>query len=150
MPDSIVTFDAPVEWLVVFQSMEPESAFPPGDQYGDRFGKAVRGLLRRVLRRGFQHVFAMRRADHFDGWVLVNLRGPGLDVIEIPGNAYLHDVVLPMCCTPDAAMVRAEVKDNGFIFRHSFNCVQFIGHLLGIRLGIFATPWYLYNILVSK
>ena len=126
--------------------MEPESAFPPGD----RFGKAVRWLLRRGLRRGFQHVFAMRRADHFDGWVLVNLRGPGLDVIEIPGNAYLHDVVLPMCRTPDAAMVRAEVRDNGFIFRHSFNCVQFIGHLLGIRLDIFATPWHLYNILVSK
>ena len=106
MTDPLVRLsaDAPVEWLVVFQSMEPENMFPAGDQYGDqygdRWGRAVRWLLRRVLRRGFQHVFAMRRADHFDGWVLVNLRGPGLDVIEIPGNAYLHDVVLRCAALP--------------------------------------------------
>ena len=136
----------PEQWIIVFQSMEPESAFPPGD----RVGKVLRRLLRRILRRGFQHVFAMRRADHFDGWIMVNMRGSGLDVIEIRGNDYLHDIVLPMCRTPDAALVLAEIRDNGFMFRNAFNCVQFIGHLLGLKLGIFTTPWVLYNILIAK
>ena len=134
--------ESPTEWLVIWQTLDPDPAGGPDD----RLARAIRWGIRHGLRRGFQHMYAMRRATEFRGWIVCNPTLCGDAIIEVGGDGYLEDVVIPMTRTPDAHMLRLRERPADRLIRPgAWRCVSAVGRLLNIQPGPFETPYRFYR-----
>lgn len=129
-------------WLVVFCDPEP---LEPDATRRDRL---LYWALHKFLKPGFRHVFAMRPAHGFDGWLIVNPHSACIDVLEVQGNEYLDQVVLPLAAEGRAHVVGVKAnRPKTWVPRWLFSCVTTVAHVIGVECGILATPWRLYHIL---
>jgi hypothetical protein len=137
-------------WWVVFSDLEPAIE---GDEVAepDRLGRAVRWALRTFLKPGFRHVFCMRRAENFDGWVIIDPTLSVLRVIEVSGADYVNRVVVPLVQSGrvHVAYVPA-THTTQFGGLPPLTCVQTVARILGRRVGAGATPWRLYRHLTAE
>ena len=63
-------------WYVIFSDPDPL-----GDVSRRRDRFLYSALMR--LRPGFRHCYAMRRAEKFEGWIIINPVSSGVDVQEV-------------------------------------------------------------------
>ena len=127
-------------WLVVF--CDPEPMDRTTAKRRDRF---LYWFLTKFLRPGFRHVYMMRPAHGFDGWVVVNPHSTCIDVMEVTGSRYLELVLQRRNeghCTVLAAVSR---RPETWQVRGALSCVSVVSHVLGTECGIFTTPWRLYR-----
>lgn len=147
----------PVRWLLVFCDPPP---CPDGAGWRERLACMALGWLR----PGFRHVFALREAEAFDGWVLVNSHFGSLDVIEVPrdgvfwweGAALSGGEWFDSLFTMEGMGIVRLALANGvqrsaeFLPRGPLTCVSVVKHLLGWnKSGTTLTPWQLYRAATS-
>lgn len=144
-------------WLLVFCDAAP---LPAGAGWKERL--LYWGLDR--LAPGFRHVFALREADAFDGWIMVNPHSGGLDVVEVPRDGVFWWEGMPVLGEQwfDALFLAAEhgvthlvtcygVRRMEFLPRGFLTCVSVVKHLLGEnKYGTWLTPWQLYHGLLKR
>jgi len=143
-------------WMVVFSDTDPLDA-----QAGRR-DRALAWLLRR-LKPGFRHVWALKRAEHFNGWVALNATSCGVHVFEVADGspvqipsgkgvlagqtfADYHAFLMAMDDAGLASIVVAPVQPGRFWRpRGLFTCVSAIKHALGIEAPWVWTPLQLHR-----
>lgn len=131
------------QWLAVFCDPEP---LPLGACRRDRF---LYWALNTFLRPGFRHVFLMRPAHGFDGWIVVNPNSACLDVLELDGDDYVR-FVRSMEEAGHATIVSVTARrPEQWVPRSLLSCVSVAKHVLGVECDLCATPWQLYNILLK-
>ena len=144
-------------WLVVFSDPDPLDA---GAGRKERF---IDGCLKRFLKPGFRHCFALRRAEAFDGWVLVNWGLGRVVVREVPADepvvirgerfgSYLE--YLRLLAENDLAHA-LEVEErhpdvDRWVPRGISSCVTMVKHLIGVTAPGIRTPWALYRHLTQE
>lgn len=132
------------DWLLVFCDPEPLGA---DAKFRD---KVLYWFLNRFLKPGFRHVFALRPAEGFEGWIVVNPHATCIDLLEVTGHAY-RDLLSQRrregYC--EILAVRAR-RPETWPLRITLSCVSVVSHLLGIDCGVFTTPWRLYRKLVGR
>ena len=74
-------------WLVVFSEPDP---ILPGDWRAAKRRDRVLYRLLRWLKPGFRHVWAMKRAEHFNGWLALNTTSNGVHLFEIADHVAVH------------------------------------------------------------
>ncbi|MEM7046036.1 MAG: hypothetical protein AAF442_00070 [Pseudomonadota bacterium] len=107
------------------------------------------GLLRRFLKPGFRHVFCLKRLRK-GGWIVINPHGLCIDVSETHGDAYIENLREQEkrgLCT--MARVQAHRPEH-WQRRGLLCCSSVIAHILGLRCGLWATPFELYSILSNQ
>ena len=136
-------------WTLVFSDPEPLAAD------ATRRDRVLYGFLRR-LRPGFRHVYAMRPAGRFKGWIVANWHSGRLDLIEVPADEPVdigphrfesYGAYIWHACEQGLAhAVPVEARDGRTWHpRGGATCVTAMKHLLGIPApGVF-TPWQLYR-----
>ena len=133
---------APPVWTLVFCDPEP---LTPDATRRDRL---LDWLLRRFLKPGFRHVFALRRAysfgeGGFNGWFLLNPHSASLNALELRGNAYIQFLRRSQAqghCTIVEITARQPTSWRLYPF---FTCVAIIAHLTGHDGAL--TPWQFYQ-----
>lgn len=147
----------PTRWLLVFCDPPP---LPSGAGWKERL--LYRGL--QLLRPGFRHVFAVREADAFDGWVVVNPHSGSIDVVEVPrGAVFWWDGIAVEGGQWFEALFLAEDQGKAalafftgtprqeFLARGLLTCVSVVKHCLGWnKHGTTLTPWQLYQALQPR
>jgi|GEM_PF-1484233 len=149
-------------WLVVFSDPEPILA---DDWRRVKLRDRVLYRLLGLLKPGFRHVWAMRRAENFNGWVVLNVGSGGVALFEvrdgspvdIPGAlgdgplagrhfVDYHDLMMAMDDAGLAHIVVAPVQPGQhWRFRGLFTCVSAVKHVLGIQAPWVWTPWSLHK-----
>lgn len=129
-------------WLVVFCDPEPldrNSASPR-----DRF---LFWFLHTFLRPRFRHVFALRPAHGFDGWILFNPHSLCVDILEMRGSTYVELLLEHQRQGYCRVLAVQAQRPKAWKIRSALSCVSVVSHLLGIECGLFSTPWKLYRII---
>lgn len=152
-------------WLVVFS--DPDPIVGEAWVRAKRRDRVLYRLLR-WLKPGFRHCWAMKRAEHFNGWLVLNVVSGGVSVFEVrdgsavhvpdgdgplAGRAFVdyHDFLMAMDDVGLTHIVVAPVQPGvHWRFRGVFNCVSAIKHTLGIQAPLVCTPWQLYRYLTRK
>ncbi len=134
--------DAPVVadavWLVAFCDPEPP---PRAARWRDRL---LYRALCALLRPGFRHCYAMRRA-YGGGWVLFNPHSARTDILDLPDDAYPARVLADAASGRGAVVVVAARRPVGWVPRGLFTCVASVAHLLGVPSRPWTTPHTLYR-----
>ena len=131
-------------WLAVF--CNPES-LPPDACRRDRL---LYWFLTTFLKDGFRHVFLMRRAHGFDGWIVFNPHSGCTDVLEVQGDDYAR-FVQDMEDRGHATILEVTARrPERWVPRGVLSCVSSVKHVLGVECGNTATPWQLYNTLKGE
>jgi hypothetical protein len=147
----------PTLWLLVF--CDPP---PCPEDVGWKERLLYRGL--QLLRPGFRHVFAVREAEAFDGWVVVNPHSGSLDVVEVPADGVFWWDGTPvnggqwfdsLFILEGKGLVHLAtavgVSRCEFLPRGPLTCVSVVKHLLGWnRSGTTLTPWQLFQSLTRR
>lgn len=129
-------------WLLIFCDPEPLEDDAP------RRDRLLNWALHRFLKPGFRHVYALRRAQGFDGWLVVNPHAACLDLLEVTGDDYVARVLRPLAARGVLhAVTVAARRPRRWQMRGIFTCSSVIAHVIGWECGIFTTPWGLYRIL---
>ena len=135
-------------WFIIFSDPDP---------LGEKAGWLDR-LFYRLLgcfKPGFRHCYAMRRAEKFDGWLIINPVSSGIDVQEVDDNkmtvggqefgSYGH-FVESVVQSGQAFRVEARCRPGRYVkLRGLFSCVGVIKHLLSMSSPWVWTPWQLYR-----
>lgn len=145
-----------IPWFVVFSDSEWLRAEPEG-----RVERAVHWGMGR-LKPGFRHVFAMRPAESFEGWIVVNPGINGLFVFDLPAGRGVRDSggltgdqYLALLCRLEAQglariLVHVAGRTPALRLQPWYSCVSVVRQLLGLPGGVKnccknATPWRLYR-----
>lgn len=142
------------KWIILFCDPDPLTG---GEGWRERLLYRMLGWLR----PGFRHCWAMRRADAFAGWVVVNPTSARLDIFDVCDgeviecgdrtftgyDAFLDDSVARGILTHVQA---TEQPGKHWRPRGLFSCVVAIKHLLGVEAPWVMTPWQLYQYLNPK
>ncbi len=140
-------------WLVVFSDLDP---IPPEDWLRVKRRDRVLYRLLGLLKPGFRHVWAMKRAEYFNGWLVLNVLSGGVHVFEVAdatpvhvgGRSFAdyHAFLRAMEGTGRAHMIVAPVQPGThWRFRGILSCVSAIKHTLGVEAPWVWTPWQLYR-----
>ncbi len=140
-------------WWVVFSDPDP---IAPEDWPRIKRRDRVLYRLLGLLKPGFRHVWAMKRAENFSGWLLLNVLSGGVQVCEVAdgtpvhvgGRAFAdyHDFLLATEAAGLAHIVVAPVQPGTYWrFRGPLSCVSAIKHTLGVEAPFVWTPWQLYR-----
>jgi hypothetical protein len=141
-----------MRWTLVFTDL------PPVEGELDRRTRLALWVARR-LRPGFRHVYALRPAERFEGWVAVNPMRDGLAVLELPldqavswtgglsGRGYVERLLQGQVEGRNH-LVAAEARRSGRWLARGplLTCVGQMLQLLGREPSCkIITPWQLYN-----
>ncbi len=128
-------------WLVVFCDLGNER--PEGWR-----GRLAYWFIRRFLKRGFRHVFAITAAEHFDGYLVIDPSLNALGVMEAP-STYLEEINGAVALG-EAHIFAVEASHAwGWQPRFVFSCVGIVKHIVGEK-GWSLTPWQLYKALCRR
>ncbi len=125
-------------WLLIFCDLDP---LKPDDGWRDRW---LHGFLNHFLKPSFRHVFAMRRAHGFGGWLVINPNAANIDVLELQGDNYVNAVIEDSKKGLCHIVTIQGHRPSTWRPRGLFSCVAVITHLVGAT-GFFLTPWQLYQ-----
>lgn len=105
------------------------------------------GAFLRHLKKGFQHVFAVKKSFGKKFWIAVNPMTDYMLVDIIPTRDYplIRDVLVDKTATVLECEVTIREKKGHRI--HFISCVETIKALLGIRAFWVITPYQLYKYL---
>lgn len=146
-------------WTVVFCDHEP---LPPHG--APRSARLLSWCLERCLRPGFRHVFALRPAVNFTGYLLFNPSSSGLNLLELPVTGLLPLPDAGGLFSPEQWLANLQIAaERGQIHlvraqaarslrwrpRGPLTCVAAVKHLLGHH-GPELTPHQLYQTLKAK
>lgn len=126
-------------WYAVFCDPEP---LPPGAPLRNR---ALSVALRAALAPGFRHVYAMRRLNCAEGWLLFNPHSACVDIVEFAGDAFADRVFAEAeagRCRVVAVVAR---RPEAWMPRFAATCVSAVAHLLGVPSRPWTTPRALYR-----
>lgn len=124
-------------WIAVFCDPDPLPAT------ASRKDRLLYWALTTFLRPGFRHVFLLRPAHGFAGWVVVNPNSACLDVLEVVGDDYMDLIVAQVRAGRATTVTVQAVRPTTWRPRLLFSCVSTVKHVLGIA-GPATTPWQLY------
>lgn len=101
----------------------------------------------RRLKPNFQHVYAMKKSEHGNFWIIIQPHRCHLEPKIVPVSMYPHPrayagmdaVILPVRAKIDSTRTRGALC--------VFNCVEVVKALLGIKSFFTFTPWQLYKYL---
>jgi len=138
------------KWLVIFCDPDPLTGV------ATRFDRFVYWLLIRFLKPGFRHCYAMRRANNFEGWLILNVTSDRAHVLEVADTQIIHmggrtfdnytDFVDWSERNGVATIVTLPEQPGGHCkVRSHFNCVTSVKHLLGIAAPSVLTPHGLFK-----
>jgi len=126
------------KWLVVF--CDP----PPFEDTASKREKLYRRVLFPLLKRHFRHVFVMRKAQNFKGYIVVQPEYLSMRVIEEPGLEFANRVV-QMEQTGQAKVLSVVVDEREMqIPFWPMTCVSMVKRLIG-KSSIAFTPYQLYR-----
>lgn len=103
----------------------------------------------RMLEPPFQHVYAMKKSQGGQFWIVVNPLSEYTEVDMIPVSEYPH---IRLYTGEDAVIlpVESNIKHKERWTLCVINCVEIVKSLLGIRAFWVFTPKQLYNYLTSR
>jgi hypothetical protein len=135
-------------WYVIFSDPDPL-----GDVSRRRDRFLYSALMR--LRPGFRHCYAMRRAEKFEGWIIINPVSSGVDVQEVDdqnltvaGHTFSSYAQFVDAMVAAGRAYRVESQQQAGRYwkpRGLFSCVGVIKHLLAMEAPWVWTPWQLYK-----
>lgn len=121
--------------------------------------RAVHWMLNKCLKPGFRHCFVMRRAESFDGWLILNVTAERFELIEIPQRErtrvpgdppvefeHYGAMVAWMVETGQVRMITtARQPVHDFHARGPLSCVSVVKSYLGVVAPHVWTPHQLFQ-----
>lgn len=115
----------PVDWYLVYSDMDDRT-----------------NLMARMLKRGFQHVLALRRDGRV--WVAIHPHFSFVDVQIIRADLTPWEMY-PRSTIQHVTAMRTNAWSSGAWHIGPLTCVDLVKSLLGIRDWRIWTPWQLYR-----